>query len=233
MTIVKKIFKWAGLSLLSFIAFVLLYLLSAFALSRIAVPREQGAQPEVTIYILTNGVHTDIVMPLQNEDKDWLKEVSIAHTTGKDTLAQYVAFGWGDKGFYLNTPTWADLKFSTAFNAAFGLSTAAIHTTFYRNLQESEHCVKIVISREQYRRMVAFIVQSFKRDNQQQIMHIATNANYGSNDAFYEASGSYSLFHTCNTWSNNALKAGGQKACFWTPFDTGIFYQYGRSGKVD
>jgi hypothetical protein len=38
--------------------------------------------------------------------------------------------------------------------------------------------------------------------------------------------GSYNLFHTCNTWTNDALKAGGQKACWWTPFDAGIFRQY-------
>ena len=49
---------------------------------------------------------------------------------------------------------------------------------------------------------------------------------YGKNDAFYEATGRYSLFHTCNTWTNNALKIAGQKACVWTPFDTGIFYHY-------
>jgi hypothetical protein len=49
---------------------------------------------------------------------------------------------------------------------------------------------------------------------------------YGDNDAFYEAIGSYNLFKTCNTWTNNALKSCGQKACFWTPFESGIFYQY-------
>lgn len=51
---------------------------------------------------------------------------------------------------------------------------------------------------------------------------------YGDHDAFYEAKGRYSLFHTCNTWANNALKACGQKACWWTPFSTGIRYQYGQ-----
>ena len=33
-----------------------------------------------------------------------------------------------------------------------------------------------------------------------------TNAQYNENDAFYEAIGSYSIFHTCNTWTNNTLR---------------------------
>ena len=49
---------------------------------------------------------------------------------------------------------------------------------------------------------------------------------YGNSDAFYDATGSYSLFHTCNSWTNNALKAAGMKASVWTPFDKGIFHQY-------
>ncbi|HXU27639.1 MAG TPA: DUF2459 domain-containing protein, partial [Bacteroidia bacterium] len=48
----------------------------------------------------------------------------------------------------------------------------------------------------------------------------------GDNDSFYEAVGVYGLFYTCNTWANNGLKYCGQKACLWTPFEKGIFYQY-------
>ena len=49
---------------------------------------------------------------------------------------------------------------------------------------------------------------------------------YGQKDAFYEAKGSYSLFYTCNTWANNALKAANQKASLWTVYDKGIFCHY-------
>ena len=53
-------------------------------------------------------------------------------------------------------------------------------------------------------------------------MYIETDAQYGQNDAFYEANGKYNFTHTCNTWANNALKASGQKAPLWTPFDRGF-----------
>jgi uncharacterized protein (TIGR02117 family) len=225
--ILKRLFKFTGRIIAGFIAFVALYLLSAFILSRISVAKEQSSAPaNVSIYILTNGVHTDIVVPMKNDRMDWSKETKFENTTGKDTIANLTAFGWGDKGFYLQTPTWAQLKFSVAFKAAFALSTSAIHATFYKQLIERDDCRKINVSKNQYARLVTYISQSFKTDNAGHYINIKTNANYGSNDAFYEAKGRYNLFFTCNTWANNALKSCGQKAGLWTPFYTGIFRQY-------
>ena len=225
----KKVFKITGYTVLGLILFACIYLFSAFVLSRIRVEKEIASASDVTIYILTNGVHTDIVMPVKNPQIDWSTEIKFRHTLSKDSIMEYVALGWGDKGFYLETPTWADLKFSTAFKAAFSLSTSAIHATFYKNMNEGETCKKISISKEQYARLIKFIKNSFKTNLNGNFIHIVTNANYGKDDAFYEANGSYSLFHTCNTWANNGLKNCGQKACLWTPFDTGIFYHYDKN----
>jgi len=225
---IKKILKLVGKIILGFILFVGLYLLSAYILSRIGVDKEANDSKDVTIYIKTNGVHTDIVVPVKNDQFDWSKDIRFENTVSKDSAEKFVAFGWGDKGFYLETPTWGDLTFKTAFKAAFALSTAAIHATFYKEMNEDRDCVKINISKQQYQRLIAYITRSLKRDSTGKVIYIQTNAVYGNDDAFYDAGGSYSLFHTCNTWSNNALKKCGQKACLWTPFDTGIFYQYGR-----
>lgn len=221
-----RIVKITGLVLAAFVGLLLLYLAVAYCLSRIAVNKNVASKNEVTIYILSNGVHTDIVVPVTSEEIDWSNSVKYDDTRGKDSTARYVGFGWGDKGFYLETPTWADLKFSVAFKAAFAMGTSAIHATFHRHITESEKCKKILISKAEYKKLVHYIKESFQTDDQGNFMPIATNANYGNNDAFYEAVGSYNLFYTCNTWTNNALKACDQKASLWTPFDTGIFYHY-------
>ena len=127
---------------------------------------------------------------------------------------------------YLETPQWKDLKASVAFKAAFALSTTAIHATYYNTLVESDTCKKILISKEQYQRLVNYITNSFQKNKDGHFINIATKAVYNKNDAFYEANGSYSLFTTCNTWANSGLKTSGQKCCLWTPFDTGIFLKY-------
>lgn len=226
MRIALKTLKIAGITILALVCLIGIYLLAAYVLSRIGVDRESQTQNNIPIYIFTNGVHTDLVVPVKNEQMDWSREVKFANTVGKDSVFAYVGFGWGDKGFYLETPTWADLKASTAFKAAFALSTSAIHATFHKDMTEGADCVKIIISKEQYSRLIRYIQESFIADKKGHLIHIQTNANYGKEDAFYEAKGSYHLFHTCNTWANNGLKSCGQKASLWTPFDTGIFYQY-------
>jgi uncharacterized protein (TIGR02117 family) len=223
---VKRVVKIIGVGLASFIGLVLLYLGAAYVLSRIAVNENHQASNEVKIYILSNGVHTDIVLPIRSQTIDWSQHVSFENTLGKDTLENFVAFGWGDKGFYLETPTWGDLTFSVAFKAAFALGNSAIHTTFYKQMRESNSCRGITLSLSEYEQLVAYITDSFRKSESGALMYIQTNAVYGTTDAFYEAVGSYHLFHTCNTWANNALKACNQKACLWTPFDTGIFYHY-------
>ncbi|MBS0027151.1 TIGR02117 family protein [Chitinophaga sp. 2R12] len=214
--------------MLGVLLFTGIYLLSAYTLSRMSTSREEVNDADITIYILTNGVHTDLVVPVRNTQIDWSTRIPFHYTAGNDTTATLLAFGWGDKGFYLETPTWNDLKASTAFKAAFNLSASAIHATYYRSLAESESCRAILINKAQYARLIAYINNSFRTGPDGMPVNIVTHANYDNNDAFYEGRGSYNLFHTCNTWANNGLKSCGQKACRWTIFDTGIFYQYRR-----
>jgi uncharacterized protein (TIGR02117 family) len=222
----RKILKYIGYTLLTIVSLILLYLGCAWALSRLSVSAESNTAQQVTIYIKSSPVHTDLLLPVKTNFKDWSQSILYKDTRTGDTAFDYVAFGWGDKGFYLETPTWADLKASTAFKAAFWLSSSAVHTTFYKTPKESKHCVKLRISGEQYQRLIAFIEKSMLLNNAGAPIVIDKAKAYGDHDAFYEATGRYSLFHTCNTWANDALKACGQKACWWTPFSTGIQYQY-------
>jgi len=153
--------------------------------------------------------------------KDWSTQIKVENTLAKDTTAKFIAFGWGDKGFYLDTPEWSDLKASTAFNAAFALGSTAIHATFYPAIAENKNCVKIAISKENYQKLITYIEQSFQYDGNNNPMFIPATT-YGKNDSFYEAKGKYNLFHTCNSWANGALKKP-IKSCFWTVTDSGIF----------
>lgn len=229
----KTTFKTVRLILKSiafFILFILCYLGGAYLMSRIKVPSEQTKdKKEITIYILSNGVHTDIVVPVKNRQFDWSRHVLTKNTRQPDSTFTYLAFGWGDKGFYLNTPSWSELKTSTAFNAAFGLGSTAIHTTYYREMKENpENCVRLAITPKQYKRLVYYILGSLRLDQKGGLCFIPTNAVYGDTDSFYEAKGTYSLFQTCNSWANGALKSCGQRAALWTAFQGGIFCHYHR-----
>jgi len=208
------------------ITIALLYFGSAFILSRITISEEPNTADDLSIYILSNGIHTDIVVPVKSDYFDWSNEINYEHIFSKDSTMNYLGLGWGDREFYLKTPEWSDLKFSVGFKAVFGLGNTAIHATFYKTIKENETCKKISISALQYKRLVHYIINSFDRNLNGQVIQIKTNATYGINDAFYEANGSFNLFYTCNTWTNSALKTSGQKACLWTAFDTGILLKH-------
>lgn len=205
---------------------VVLYILCAYLFSKITIDKEANSKAQITIYIKTNGVHTDIVMPTVNEQMDWSQQIKFLNTKTADTSSVYLGMGWGDKGFYLETPTWGDLTAKVAFNAMFGLGSTAIHATYYSKITENDSCKKIQISKQQYARLINYITNSFQKDTSGNFINIKTKANYSTTDAFYEANGKYSLFKTCNTWANSALKSCGQKCCFWTALDKGIFAKY-------
>ena len=209
-----------------FLGLILFYIVCAYGLSRITVNSDfqESSNDSVFIFLMTNGVHTEIVLPLTSDMINWGHFVNPGDTKSGSGYFRYVAFGWGDKGFYLETPTWADLKFKTAFNALFFLSSAAMHVTFYHDLFESDDCKKIPISKDSYKMMVDYITKSFRLENNLPIL--IKGASYGTNDSFYEANGRYNLFFTSNTWTNNGLKYANLKACLWTPFDKEILNKY-------
>lgn len=223
MKIVSKVLNY----ILIIIGLIVLYVGIATAISYIPVNRDQSAYENQnhTIYILTNGVHTDIAVPFQNAVYDWSGQLDPSLTPGGNPVAAWVSFGWGDRGFYLQTPEWKDLTLPVALKAVTGLSKSAMHVTYYNGLVPGEDCIAIKLNKEQYTRLCTFIKGRFDLDDNG-FRLIDTDQNYGLNDVFYEAKGSYNLFYTCNTWANNALKAAGLKASLFTLWDKGIFHQY-------
>lgn len=224
--IVKKALKFLKKLFFWFFIGVGLYAIATFVLSRIEVNSEDlDTKKEVVIYLKSNGVHTDIVVPVKNEIKDWTSDIKYLQTVANDSTRQFLAFGWGNRDFYLNTPEWSDLKFSTAFKAAFHIGESAMHTQFYDHLIENERCRKIEISNDEYQKLVEYISNSFSKDDKSQVRWIA-DQHYNNYDAFYEANGKYDLFNTCNSWTNRALKTSEQKAAVWALTDSDILRHY-------
>lgn len=223
----NKILSFFLKSLGVFLLFVVVYLLCGYFIPFIEVPAEKTNEPKVIeTYILTNGVHTDLVVPIKNEEMDWGKMLPFENTISKRYDFNYLSVGWGDKGFYLDTPTWAELKPSTAIKAAFWMSESAMHCTYYYEMNEGKDCKKIMLTKKQYQNLVKYIVSKFDKDKEGKVVFIETDSVYGINDAFYDAKGKYSFLDTCNSWANEGLKAAGQKAALWTPSDIGIFQHY-------
>ena len=221
--------RWArrfavGVSI--FLAPLLLYLAAALASGLIAdnakwVEAERG----IPVFVRTNGVHTWIVVPAVTREMDWRPYAPLAHIKAPWFKGNYIAFGFGNREFYLNTPTWSDLSIPTAIGAAFGGGPSLVHADHDRNPVADEWQRRIVLRPEEYRRLSRFIAASFRRDGQGHTVPLLGRG-YSWSDVFYEANGRYDLRRTCNEWTGEALREAGVKVGNWTPFAQSIMWRF-------
>lgn len=180
---------------------------------------------DVEIYLISNGMHTDIAVPLKNKYMDWTTVVKPQQTKSGWPTSKFVSFGWGDLEFYEKTPHWENLNLSTGIRALFLRSPAAVHTTFFDVVREGEETRSISIDSIQYHLLSTYIQNTLEYDDKGNTKLIS-GLHYNDHDVFYHAKGSLNLFNTCNTWVNIGLKQSGLKGCLWTPLVEGIFYHY-------
>lgn len=208
------------------IALPLTYFLTALILG-LAPANVAWREPArgVTIYVRTNGVHTWIVMPKVNAIMDWRAFVPGEHLRDpRWGNADHIAVGYGNREFYLNTPTWSDLSLNRAFHAAFGGGPTLLHVEHEHQPQADEWQRPITITPEQYRRLVNYVGARFQRDSNGATMPLMGRG-YSQWDMFYEAEGGYSFVLTCNEWTGRALRAAGIRTGVWTPFSQSIMWR--------
>jgi uncharacterized protein (TIGR02117 family) len=211
-----------GARLIGWAAAVLMCLILAYTLAGLiggAIPANRDWRPPeqgITIYIESNGVHTDLVVPVRAAGVDWARVVRPEHFgdpryTGYDHLA----FGWGERTFYLETPTWADVRARTVLAAATGSDETLVHVEYLPEPVPAADVRKIVLRPEEYRRLAAFIRASIDIGAGGQL---TVFPGYRDFDAFYGAKGHYDALWTCNAWTGAALRHAGVRVGMWTPF---------------
>ena len=177
---------------------------------------------EIEIFVTSNGIHTDVCLPVQDSLINWTEFIDTKNFKGIKQSPEFISIGWGDKGLYLNTRNWSDLKLSTFLNAAFLPSSTAMHVEYLpRKPIESQSIKRCKITKEKYAELIGFIKQSFVI-NPDTTPQLIPNIGYKYTDNFYEAKGSYYLLRTCNAWTNDALAIAGVRTSALALFEHGI-----------
>lgn len=204
----KRALKWFCCAVLAYLAILLVGL----------IPVNNDFEPAVdgiTLYIVSNAVHADIIVPKRIGTRDWTEKFEPGTFESDISNETHVAFGWGDRGFFLKTETWDDFELSVAANALFVPSQSCVHVSFTRPEYYSD-ATSVTISEKQYESLVEYIDEMFKRDADGQFKQIIDYA-YSTNDAFFEANGHYHFLNTCNSWVGRALKAAGVRVPLLSP----------------
>ena len=212
MKLIKNLFKWV----LRLLLIPLTYIALAFILSYIPVNSIEITEDHVhSVYLTTNGTHADLILPKELLSPALEKDLIIQETD------QFYAFGWGDRDFFINTPTWADLKVSTALKALFTPTETLMHVN--RHSAKESDWLEVKLTNEQLTQLQAEILSGFAIQKGNAKTHVAGHTYFG-HDEFYNGSGSYTCLYTCNTWLNSTMKKCGVKAALWTPFDFGVLH---------
>ncbi|WP_246263571.1 TIGR02117 family protein [Parasphingopyxis algicola] len=216
----KALFRGIRYVLAGFVLLVVGYVLAGIGGSLIPANAD-WREPDtgITIYIHDNGVHTGIVLPRRNALADWSDLVRPDHLGDRRYASDHLLFGWGDRTFYLETPTWGDLRPSTAIAALFGSDASLVHVDHIAAPAAADDLRPVRITPSQYRHIASAIRAQFALDEAGASQPVP---GYGPADIFYEAHGRYTAFRTCNEWTGAILRNAGVRIGAWTPFNFSV-----------
>ena len=215
--------KWVGRLLSAILALPALYLLAALVGSLVPVNRGWAEPAQgTTVYLADNGVHADILMPVEAQGLDWTPLIPRKDFASADPNAGWIAFGSGEERVYLDTPTWWDITPRTIWAALTG-GKRVMHVEYVAD--PSYAAREIRLRPEQYRRLWAAIRADFALDARGRPQRI-DHPGYGPADAFYRATGKANAIRTCNAVAARWLGLAGVKASLWPPFAQGLVWRY-------
>jgi len=154
----------------------------------------------VTIYTIAAGWHTEIALPV-NAMHDPLRAVAPDFPG-----AQYLAFGWGERNYYMaRAPTVGD-----AMSAMFPGPAVLLVTPLYdapRESRASAQVFELNLSTTGLDRLSSYLWAAFDKSGDGTPRRLA--AGPGPGGVFYAATGTYSATYTCNTWTAEGLRVAG------------------------
>lgn len=165
-----------------------------------AVPREEaaGAGQATTIYVIHRGWHTDIAFAAQDLHGPL---AAVARDLGG---AKYLVIGFGDRR-YLESRGVGSGLLALWPGAGLMLATGLVATP--QQAFGAGEVAELRLSPERAQAVETFVWHSFRPDADGALRSEAAGPYGGSR--FYPARPRYSALHTCNSWTAEALQAGG------------------------
>ncbi|MCL6434170.1 MAG: TIGR02117 family protein [Leptolyngbyaceae cyanobacterium HOT.MB2.61] len=171
---------------------------------------------DLKIYVSGGLMHTNLIVPVQTVVFDWEKYLDLEEIGNRPADDyRYLQFGWGDRIFYMETPSWAEMSIPSALRALFLQNPSAMfvkgHSTIPRYPGEELKCISL--GHDDYLAMMQFIESSFQADSQGRKLRLGSGQDGES--GFYAAKDKYSMFKTCNSWTADALRAANVNTPLW------------------
>jgi uncharacterized protein (TIGR02117 family) len=179
-----------------------------------AEPSREAAETR-RILVLSNPIHTDIAIPLDAETRAAFGFLGASGVPVGEPGAEWLIIGRGGRAFYLETPTWAELKPMPLFRAL-TVDRSVMHVDVAGPIDEGHPSIRVFdLGAAEFRGLSEFIQASFVREDGDVV--VIPDAGYGMYDRFFEAHGSFNALVGCNTWTARALRSAGIRTGWWNP----------------
>lgn len=207
-----KLLRWliSGFALLA-----LLFVSGTVVPRQLTSPAEASVGGESQILLLANPIHTDIALPVDDEVRAAFADLVPSGLPVDMPGVEYLIVGWGGRSFYVETPTWGDIRPLPVLKAL-TIDRSVLHVSVAGPIDPAHPTVRpLIVTPEERSRMIAAIRESFIRDGGMPVA--IPGAAYGADDVFFEAEGAFNALIGCNTWTAAVLRAGGVRTGWWTP----------------
>lgn len=150
----------------------------------------------MSIYIVGDMIHSDYLFPSRT-----FKEFP--------SDKKYVKVGWGDRGIFLETRTWGELKVENFLRAFFGLNRTVLRVDFLDEVPEGAK--RLEIGHDQLEILKGHVRRSFMGGP------IERRPEDYQGGVFYESDLNYNCITNCNNWVNRGLWLAGITNRSWRP----------------
>jgi uncharacterized protein (TIGR02117 family) len=201
------------------------FLVAGF-IPRVGSHSPPAADDTVRIFVRSNEIHTDLVLPVCDaaETIDWRSVFPPDDFRRNVQSHAWISLGWGNRQFYVETPTWAEFQLGTACRALLWPSESVLHVEYVSECAAGPILREVLISRADYRELASFVEASIGTRNGAGTAQTATDVSYGDADRFYTSSGRYHALNTCNQWTGRGLARAGVPVGIWTPLKAHVFF---------
>jgi uncharacterized protein (TIGR02117 family) len=188
------------------------------------IPQKSKRSPascDIKICAINFGIHSEIIVPVQNKTFDWRQHLSLNQIGAeKNADYNYLAFGWGEREFYMNPPREIDAKIFAGIKALFLPNPSVIRVEGYKNLPQNYEIECFGVSKKGYLNLNKFIKDTFELNRQDEKNRLPYNLH--QNVSYYEAKGTYSILRNCNSWTAEGLRKADVTTPVWAGLSTAI-----------
>jgi len=189
--------------------------------AREVVGQESPSSQTRRILILSNPIHTDIALPADPDVLEAFGFVSLGGLELAHPGVAWIVFGWGGRSFYIETPTWSDLKPGPVLDAL-TWDASVMHVRRAGNIPQTlDEVLGLDLDSNDFNALVKAIRQSFRTEPGRNPEPVP-GAAYDAHDIFFPAEGGFNALIGCNTWTARMLRAAGYRTGAWTPLPANL-----------